>query len=266
MNTCECGRSRRRFSASLLVSLLALVVATGGTTYAAVKVTGEDVVDGSLTTKDVANRSLLTKDFKKGQLPAGPVGPQGPAGPAGPAGPTGAPGAKGEPGAKGQDGSPDTPTQVLDKLAGVDGAGSGLDADRLDGKTWSEHKQELTTKGVVTAPPGQFRALDIAGSRLIAEVLCGDGNLPDPLQGNSLVTFSNYADSPVTLFVDNGLSTPQIVKVAPHFSAPQSIPAYLAGEMLTVHGLWDDGTMTSFTLSSVNRANDCLFMVGSLVF
>jgi hypothetical protein len=254
MNTCDCGRSRRWFSAPMLVALLALVVASGGTTYAAIKVTGKDVVNGSLTTKDVQNRSLLKKDFKKGQLPAGPAGP------------AGAPGAKGEPGAKGQDGSPDTPDQVLGKLSGVDGAGSGLVADRLDGQSWLEQMAELTQKGVVTEPPGQFRSLDMAGSRLIAEVLCGDGNLPNPLLANSLVTFANYGGSPVTLFVDNGLSTPQIVKIAPNFSAAQSIPAYLDGEMLTVHGMWDDGTMTSFTLSSVNRATDCLFMVGSLVF
>ncbi len=46
---------------------------------------------------------------------AGLVGPRGPQGPAG------------------GDGSPDTPEQVRDKLLQVDGAGSGVDADRLDG-------------------------------------------------------------------------------------------------------------------------------------
>jgi hypothetical protein len=53
--------------------------------------------------------------------PAGPQGPQGPDGPAGPAGPAG------------QDGSPDTPAEVLAKLLGVDGPGSGISADFLDG-------------------------------------------------------------------------------------------------------------------------------------
>lgn len=45
-------------------------------------------------------------------------------------GPAGSPGSPGSPGA---DGSPDTAAQVLAKLITVDGAGSGLDADLLDG-------------------------------------------------------------------------------------------------------------------------------------
>lgn len=53
--------------------------------------------------------------------PAGAVGPAGPAGPQGPAGPAGG------------NGSPDTPAQVRDKLWQVDGAGSAIDADLLDG-------------------------------------------------------------------------------------------------------------------------------------
>lgn len=53
--------------------------------------------------------------------PAGLRGPPGPEGPQGPPGPAGG------------EGSPDTPAQVLGKITQVDGAGSGLDADLLDG-------------------------------------------------------------------------------------------------------------------------------------
>jgi hypothetical protein len=71
----------------------------------------------------------------------GPPGPPGPVGPAstvpGPAGPPGADGADstvpGPAGPPGASGSPDTAAQVLAKLVTVDGAGSGLDADLLDG-------------------------------------------------------------------------------------------------------------------------------------
>ena len=59
-----------------------------------------------------------------------PTGLQGPAGPRGEAGPQGPQGPRG---AAGGEGSPDTPAQVLAKLVQVDGAGSGVDADRLDG-------------------------------------------------------------------------------------------------------------------------------------
>jgi len=54
-------------------------------------------------------------------------------GPAGPAGLPGEPGPPGDPGAPGAPGSPDTGAQVLEKLTEVDGEGSGLDADSLDG-------------------------------------------------------------------------------------------------------------------------------------
>ncbi len=73
-----------------IISVLALVVATGGTSYAALSITGKDVVNQSLTGKDiknqtvtgkdVRNKSLKAKDFADDQLPAGPQGPQGPAG------------------------------------------------------------------------------------------------------------------------------------------------------------------------------------------
>jgi hypothetical protein len=95
--------------------------------------------------------------------PAGPTGPTGPTGPAGPAGPTGQTGATGAAGAAGQsvtaaaesagancpaggvkytsasgtnyvcNGSPDSATTIRGKLLGVDGSGSGLDADLVDG-------------------------------------------------------------------------------------------------------------------------------------
>jgi hypothetical protein len=53
----------------------------------------------------------------------------------GPQGSPGAPGAAGRQGGRGPAGSPDTGAQILSKLAPVDGAGSGLDADRLGGRT-----------------------------------------------------------------------------------------------------------------------------------
>jgi hypothetical protein len=81
---------KSRPTPATIISVLALVVATGGTSYAALSITGKDVVNQSLsgkdienqtlTGKDVKNASLKGKDFAPGQLPAGPQGPQGPAG------------------------------------------------------------------------------------------------------------------------------------------------------------------------------------------
>jgi hypothetical protein len=87
-----------------VVSLIALFVALGGSSYAALTVTGRNVKNSSLTGRDVKNNSLTgsdvknlrsvdikdaslqAKDFARGQLPAGPQGIQGIQGIQGPPG------------------------------------------------------------------------------------------------------------------------------------------------------------------------------------
>jgi hypothetical protein len=73
--------------------MVALFVALGGSSYAAVTITGKQIKDSSITTKDIKDGSLLNRDFKPGQLPRGGTGPQGPAG------------VNGTNGANGQDGA-----------------------------------------------------------------------------------------------------------------------------------------------------------------
>ena len=94
-----------RPSPAMAVALLALFVALGGSSYAAIKVgstqivnnsiRSKDVRDNNLRSKDVRNQSLLAQDFKAGELPAGATGPTGP---------TGATGAKGDTGLQGPPG------------------------------------------------------------------------------------------------------------------------------------------------------------------
>ena len=105
-------------------ALALFLVLTGGTALALTRnsvgaaqlkpnsVKASETAPDSVGSPEVTNGSLLGEDFATGQLPAGAQGPQGDPGPAG---------------------SPDTPQQVLDKLAQVDGSSSGLDADTLDG-------------------------------------------------------------------------------------------------------------------------------------
>ncbi len=64
-----------------VTATLALVIALGGTSYAAIK-----LPRNSVSSVQVKDRSLLKKDFRTGQLPRGKTGAQGPAGPAGPGG------------------------------------------------------------------------------------------------------------------------------------------------------------------------------------
>jgi len=106
------------------VGYLALFVALGGTSYAAVKLPANSVTsrqiaakavgaseirDGSVGTREVAG--LVPDDFARGTLPdagergaPGTPGPTGPAGATGPTGPRGAPGTVGPPGPPGADG------------------------------------------------------------------------------------------------------------------------------------------------------------------
>jgi hypothetical protein len=81
---------RGRLSPSAAIAVLALFVALGGSSYAAVKVTGKDIRNGTVSSADIRDRSLRPRDFKPGVLRQGPVGPVGPTGLRGPAGPAGA--------------------------------------------------------------------------------------------------------------------------------------------------------------------------------
>jgi hypothetical protein len=90
-------RIRTRLTYANLMATLGVFLALGGTSYAALTITGRNVRNGSLTGRDVKNgslgsadigdRRLLAKDFKPGQLPSGPPGARGATGPAGPPGP-----------------------------------------------------------------------------------------------------------------------------------------------------------------------------------
>jgi len=81
---------RTRPSPALVVAVAALVVALGGTSYAAGMIGSADIKDNSIRSKDirsdavkgsdVRDGSLKAKDFKAGSLPAGAQGPAGPQG------------------------------------------------------------------------------------------------------------------------------------------------------------------------------------------
>lgn len=78
-------------SPALGVSIAALVVATGGTSYAAAMIGSADIENDSIRSVDVRDGKLKSRDVKDGTLrkkdlgfdatgPRGPEGPQGPAG------------------------------------------------------------------------------------------------------------------------------------------------------------------------------------------
>lgn len=78
-----------------VASTAALVVALGGTSYAAAGlITGQDIKNGTVTTADVKNHNLKLKDFSSGAR-SGLTGATGATGATGPAGPQGVQGVQG---------------------------------------------------------------------------------------------------------------------------------------------------------------------------
>jgi hypothetical protein len=85
---------KHRPSPAMVIAIVALIVALGGTGYAAIKLPANSVgttqlKSNAVTSVKVKNGSLLRADFKSGQVPVGPEGPAGAPGAAGPAGPAG---------------------------------------------------------------------------------------------------------------------------------------------------------------------------------
>lgn len=112
---------------TLIVAVLALVLALGGTATAAKLITGKQIKNSSLTGVDVKNSALTGADVKNGTIGTADLsaaakkataGAAGPAGPAGPKGDTGTPGAKGDKGGKGDTGAKgaDTGAALLGRM------------------------------------------------------------------------------------------------------------------------------------------------------
>lgn len=121
----------RRPTYADVVATLALFIALGGASYAAIQlpknsvgtrqlkknavtakkirkkaVTAKKLMHNAVNSSKVRDGSLLARDFKSGQLPRGATGPQGPAGADGVAGPKGPAGEKGPEGPAGEQGPP----------------------------------------------------------------------------------------------------------------------------------------------------------------
>jgi hypothetical protein len=111
---------KRRPAPATIISLVALFVALGGTSYAAIalapknSVGSAQVINGSLLKKDLSKKTVAALKGNRGAR--GPAGAAGAAGPVGPVGPTGATGATG---ATGPAGAPNPNAADSLKLGGL---------------------------------------------------------------------------------------------------------------------------------------------------
>ncbi|WP_026911954.1 hypothetical protein [Patulibacter minatonensis] len=211
----------RRPTPAMVVACVALSVALGGTSYAAVAlprnsvgtaqlrpsaVSVAKVKDGAITTAKVKDGSLLRRDFKAGELPAGGVGPAGPTGPQGPAGTgaAGAPGARGPAGEAGAAGPPGAPGAAGPRgeagPAGDPGA-TGEKGDR--GPTGALGAVTVRySRATADLPDGQRQAYDAtcpAGQQGVAGGFRGDLNVPE-----ATVVVSSRPAGPNTVDVVDG--------------------------------------------------------------
>jgi len=188
-----------RPSPALAVAIVALMVALGGTGYAATQlpknsVGAKQIKANAVRSPEVKNGSLIARDFKTGQLPQGqrgasgepgPKGDQGNPGTPGPPGTAGAPGAPGSPGPPGAPGAPGT--QILHGV--VRTSAVGTTAVRGNGITFA---QRLNT--------GTYQAgfnRDVTSCTFLASY--GDTS-PAGVSSNNYVTVEQ-GDSPTRVLV-----------------------------------------------------------------
>ena len=190
-----------------VIGYLALFVAIGGTSYAAVSLPA-----GSVGTRQLRNRavtaakvrphSLLASNFARGQLPAGPrgatgaTGSRGPQGNPGATGPAGLQGAPGRPGKDGIPGQPGTNGKTV-----LNGSGPPDDSLGTDGDFYID-----TSASAIYGPKSSGtwgNATSLIGPRGAsgtANVVTKTGMVIVPANGQSTV----YADCPASSTVTGG--------------------------------------------------------------
>jgi hypothetical protein len=174
----------------MVIASLALLVALGGTSMAAVTLVIPRASVGllqlkanSVNSSKVINGSLLRKDFRAGQLPQGPRGPRGLGGPAGPAGSAGPPGASGPSGAAGVA----APGYVAEVLTQTDGSTTSTTSEsytNVGNATQSVTVPSGETDKLVVFFSGESACYGGTGVEQCLLKITVDGNELNPAAGN----------------------------------------------------------------------------------
>jgi hypothetical protein len=161
------GRIRRSISSAHVIAIIALMVALGGTGYAALRIPRNSVGTSQLKknaviSSRVKNRSLRAIDFKNGQLPRGPQGAQGPRGVTGAQGAPGADGPMGPAGSNGTNGT--NGTDGTDGTNGSDGTNGADGATGPTGRTGADGATGPTGRTGVDGQKGPTGAAGVDGT------------------------------------------------------------------------------------------------------
>jgi hypothetical protein len=151
-------RIRSKITYANIVATLALFIALGGASYAAIKLPADSVgtsqlKSGAVTGDKVKNGSLHRSDFAPGELPVATQGVPGPAGQAGAKGEGGDRGATGETGQRGEAGERGMPGER--GAPGTDG--TSTDASLLNPANDLPESASLEVEGVVVATVASYR-------------------------------------------------------------------------------------------------------------
>lgn len=156
-----------RLNYSNVTATIAVILGLTGTAWAlsANSVGPRQIKPNAVKTSEIANGAVGTEEVKDGTLKPADFG-QLPAGPQGPAG---------------ADGTELTPAQALDKIKQVDGPGSGLDADSIDGvdssglgRAYTVHRTASGTSGnlpLVDLPLGPVGSIEVVCSLDLADAM-----------------------------------------------------------------------------------------------
>ena len=191
-------RLRRRVTFANALAVVALLVALGGTGYAAVQVTGDDVRDGSLTGADIRDGSLGAADLAARVRAGVKTADQRARGPRGPRGPRGFRGNRGRPGAAGPTGA-----TGATGAAGPPGTAAGYAHVNGDGTVNLAHSKNITGANVVLQGSTYcFRGLafgfgsigataDLADGGTSATAAIGSAGDCNPVAGTQAAVSSN---------------------------------------------------------------------------
>lgn len=195
-------RARTRLTYANVMSTVAVFVALSGGAYAAIKVTGRNIVDGTVTGRDIKNGSIQRVDLVKSL--ASRFGATGATGARGPAGAVGPAGANGTTGATGQDLSP-------------------------PGVAYAEALGEVSTSSSTTADLGGPSVSVTVGPGGLVEVYAFSRGKPDSFGPSALVALGTSAPLAETIM---SFTTDT------QFTARTTMPGTSTGNGSTTPGGW----------------------------